>query len=102
MTADIFGAVAAFAVGVLIAAVNFLIAKYMLKKHPDAFAATTVLRQLLAVLYLALIMFGAKHTPWDQIYLLIGGALGVTLPMFFFTTLLLKINKDTNDKGKEQ
>ncbi len=45
---------------------------------------------VLGIGYLALLYFAAPHTPWDSIWLLAGGAAGLTLPLFFFTLLLLR------------
>lgn len=45
---------------------------------------------VLGIGYLALLYFAAPYTPWDGIWLLAGGALGLTIPLFLFTFLLLQ------------
>ncbi|MBQ8400609.1 MAG: hypothetical protein IJX14_01640, partial [Clostridia bacterium] len=51
----------------------------------------------LGIGYLAALYFAAPYTPWDGIWLLAGGAIGLTLPMFPFTFLLLRqVNKSTS------
>jgi len=45
---------------------------------------------VLGIGYLALLYFAAPYTPWDGIWLLAGGAVGLTIPMFLFTFLLLR------------
>lgn len=45
---------------------------------------------VLGIGYLAVLYFAAPYTPWDMLWLLAGGALGLTLPLFLFTFLLLR------------
>lgn len=97
MDANWVGAVLAFSVGFGIAALNYLLSKFMLKKHPAQFSAVSVVRQLLQVAYIVLLFALGDRTPWDKLWLLVGGVLGVTLPMIFFTSRLLNISK-----GKEE
>lgn len=100
---DIVGALAAFAVGIIISFGNYRLSEFFLKKHPDRFSAVSVIRQLIQVLYIVLIFFSSGRLPWDRTYLLVGAALGITLPMFFFTYKLLKTNKEsTSDASKKE
>ena len=59
-----------------------------------------VVRQAVQVVYLVILFLFGRHTPWDAIWLLVGGALGVTLPMFWFTYRLVKLNNSLH--GKEE
>lgn len=107
MENDFIGAAAAFAAGVLISFCNYKISQYFLKKRPDRLSLASVLRQPIQVLYIVALFFGAKYTPWDKTFVLIGGALGITLPMLIFTSRLLKVNKsescpETNGKEGEE
>lgn len=99
MNSDFFGAGVAFAFGVVVASANYFFSKHMLKKHPDMYASTHIVRQFLQVGYLVLILCFGDMTPWDKIWLLVGGTLGVTLPMFWFTMKLVKMNDSSDGKG---
>lgn len=94
---NIFGAALSFAGGVGIAAICYAISKYMLKKQSGLYSSMQIVRQLIQIAYLVVIYFAAPRTPWDLVWLLVGGCLGITLPMFFFTYRLVKLN----DKMKE-
>lgn len=91
---NIIGAVIAFAAGVGIAAINYAISRYFIKNHPSKFVVMQTVRQLIQVLYLVLVFFVGTKTPCDVTYLLIGGALGITLPMAYFTFRLVKTGKE--------
>ncbi|MBQ6824673.1 MAG: hypothetical protein IJP27_08465 [Clostridia bacterium] len=97
---NIIGAALAFIVGAAVAVLNYSLSRFMLKKHPQQYAAMQVVRQLLQVGYLLAIFFLAGYTPWDRMWLLVGGCLGVTLPMIWFTMQLLKLNQSL--QGKEE
>ena len=97
---NLFGAVLAFVTGAAIAAANYAFSRYVLKKHASQYAVLQIVRQLVQIAYLfALLVFGV-YTPWDRIWLLVGGALGITLPMFLFTYRLVKLNDSM--RGKEE
>lgn len=104
MKNPVIGAVIAFVLGAAISFLNYKLSGYFLKTKPEKFSSVSFIRQAVQVLYIVLLFFAAKYTPWDRTYLLIGGALGITLPMFFFTFRLLGENKkNTSDikEGKE-
>lgn len=99
------GAVAAFAVGAVICFGNFKLSEFFLKKHKDRFKYVSFIRQFIQVLYILVLFFVAPYTPWDRTFLLIGAALGITLPMFPFTYKLLKTNNSDRvqtEKEKEE
>ncbi len=101
MTSDIVGAVIAFTVGAIVSLINYILSKHMLIKNAEKYAFSTVLRQVIQVAYLVLLYFlSEKLLPYSTTYMLVGGVLGVTLPMFYFTHLLLKLNESLNKQGK--
>ena len=95
---NIFGAVIAFCVGIAIATVNYALSRYMIKKHSDKYPLTVIVRQVIQVAYLVLLFFLAEYTPWDRLWLLVGGCLGVTIPMIWFTMRLVKLNNSLSRK----
>ena len=101
MSGNIVGAIITFVLGFAVAGLNFLLSKAILTKQPDKYAFSTILRQLIQVLYIVAVYFVAEKTPWDMMYMLVGAVLGVTLPMFFFTQRLVKIN-DTMIKNRKE
>lgn len=98
MDSDIIGAVIAFCIGVAVASVNYAFSRYVIKKHSDKYAVTAVVRQLIQVAYLVLLFFFGEKTPWDRMWLLVGGCLGITIPMIWFTLQLVKLNASLNRK----
>lgn len=94
--------IAAFALGALLAFVGFLIAKKTILKENGNLPAVSVIRQLLNVAYLVVLFFVAQKTGWDLYALLIGGALGVTVPSFLLTARLVRhIHNEKTPEEKE-
>ena len=91
---DILGSLITFVIGVGIATLNFFISKYFLKKNPDKFAMTTVIKQILNVGYLVAVYMVSDLVQVKLSYLLIGAVLGITVPMFIYTRKLLKLNEE--------
>ncbi|MBQ8894662.1 MAG: hypothetical protein IJ043_09700 [Clostridia bacterium] len=89
---NLFGAALAFCVGVGIAAVNYGISRYLLKKQPGLYTTAQILKQLLQIGYLVVLFTLGGYTPWDKLWLLVGGCLGITLPMIWFTFRLVRLN----------
>lgn len=100
MQTNIFGAVLAFGVGFLIAIANYKYSQYILKKRSSQYAIMQIVRQWLQIAYLIVLFVGGKYTPWHRGWLLVGGALGITIPMFWFTYRLIKLNHSLNEGGK--
>ncbi len=96
------GAVIAFIAGALLAFGNFRLSEYFLSRHRDKIASVSLIRQLVQVVYILILFFGAEYTPWDRTYLLVGGVLGITLPMIFFTLKLLKQNSASAEQEKKE
>lgn len=97
----IIGAAICFAAGLAIAYVNYLFSRYILVNKPEKYSLTTVIRQMVQVAFLAAVYFIGEKTEADTVYLLIGAALGVTLPMIFLTKKLLGLNEKISEKGDE-
>ena len=102
MERPIIGGILAFLVGCGIAAVNAAITKRTLEKNPKRFASIAPLRQGINVAYLVLIFTFGAYLPWDRTALLLGGAIGVTVPSFLFALRLAKQNDEQNRKITEQ
>ena len=101
MELDLIGAVIAFLAGVAVAAANFSLSKWIIKKHSEQFAISSIARQLIQLMFLFAVFLIAPYTRFDEVFLLVGGALGVTLPSFYFTSRLVKLNDSLNKKGEE-
>ncbi len=101
MENGLIGAAIAFILGIGISFLNFRLSDFFIKKMPDKYSMVFMLRQTLGVLYIVAAYFLAPFTPWDRTYLLIGAALGITIPMFIFTVKLLQTNEKTNTVKKE-
>ena len=84
-------------IGFAVAFLNYIISKKVLIKAADKYAFTTVVRQVIQVLYLVAVyfFFADKAT---VMYALIGAAVGMTLPMFYFTKKLVGFNDKTGNK----
>ncbi|MBE6575949.1 MAG: hypothetical protein E7654_06750 [Ruminococcaceae bacterium] len=90
MPNSLVGMFAAFLIGAALSYVNYLLTAKAAKASSGQLAGVSLLRQLINIGYLALVFFLAPYTPWDRIWMLVGAVLGVTLPMFLFTFLLLR------------
>ena len=105
MNSDIVGAVITLSGGALISVLNYLLSRYLLIKKTDKYVFSTVLRQIIQVGYLVCVYFvGDSFTTYNVTYLLVGAVLGVTIPMFFLTHSLVKLNEsiksDRSGKGE--
>ena len=94
MIPDIVGLSVSAILGVGVAYLNFCISKYMLRNCPDKFAYSTVIRTLICVIFFGLVCLIGKATPCNLTFLLVGAALGATLPTLFFTKSLLNYSKE--------
>lgn len=95
---NIFGAILAFLIGVLIASGSYVLLRYVLQKKPDKYAMAQMGKQVIQILYLVALYAFGRYTPWDELWLLVGGCLGITLPMPWFTYRLVKLNESLHRK----
>ena len=84
------GALIAFALGAFVSFANYLLSRTVLRKKPQFYPFTAILRQVFNVAWILAVFFIAPVTPWSRTVLLIGGVFGITIPMIFFTFLLLR------------
>ncbi len=102
MNENIVGAIITFALGIGVATVNFLLSKAILTKQPEKYAFSTIIRQIMQILYIVAVYFVSTVAPWDMWYMLIGAVLGVTVPMVYFTHKLLQLNQTANTKDNKK
>lgn len=95
MTTDLIYAGVTFILGMLIAFLGYLSASHILRKKPELYTSSTVIRQIIQVLYFVAVYFISKRADVNIIYPLIGAASGITLPMFYFTKKLVRQNDAT-------
>lgn len=97
---NIIGAALAFVVGVGIASANYALSRHILKKAPKQYLSTQIIKQLIQIAYIVLIYFFSDKTPWSPLWVLVGGCLGITVPMLWFTVKLVKLNDSLGGKGE--
>ena len=102
MNENIVGAIVTFALGIGVATMNFLLSKAILTKQPEKYAFSTIIRQIMQILYIVAVYFVSTVAPWDMWYMLIGAVLGVTVPMVYFTHKLLQLNQTANTKDNKK
>lgn len=103
MAENLIAAAASGLIGFGIAFISYIISKTILKKAPEKYAATTLLRQVLQLGFIFAAFIIGRKTGFDATYILVGGVLGLTVPMFFFTKKLLGLNETLykTEKRKE-
>jgi len=92
MEAPFIGGMLAFLGGTVISAINFAVNLLVLRWKPSALPSMSVVRQVLSIGYLAAVFFLSQVLPWEHVPLLLGAALGLTIPAFLFSFLLARIN----------
>ena len=101
MAHNILGAIICAAAGFFVAFLSYIISRKALENNPERFAVTTVLRQVVQIGYLIIVYFSASAFKADVVFFLVGAALGMTVPMFFFTKKLLALNESLGRKNKD-
>lgn len=102
MGKDIIAAAVAFAAGVLVAALNYLISKSVLQKSPEKFSFVTILRQVIQIAFLVLAFVASQKLELNMVYPLVGAVVGLTLPMLFFTKKLVSFNEKLKSENKKK
>ncbi len=98
---NIVGAVIAFVFGAAVAYLNYAVSKYLLRTRPDMYTGGQIIRSAIQIGYLLIIFTLGGYTPWDKTWLLVGGCLGITIPMFYFTAKLVKLNDQKKEDDKD-
>ena len=89
----------AFLGGALISWLNYLLLRRLIAgKGQTGLALASPVRMLLSAAYFAALFFLGKYTGLSSAALLIGGALGLTAALAFFT---LRLSRSVNGSGKE-
>ena len=101
MHSNVFGAALAFLVGAGLAAAGYGLDRRTLRTAPEKYAVSHIAKQAVNVLFLAALLVFGGRTPWDRLWLLGGGALGITLPMIWFTYKLVKLNDSLHEEKED-
>ena len=94
-------AAAALLVGAAISFADYKILEFFISRKQSNPAVGSFVRQIINIAYIFLLYFIGKKTGLDVRFLLIGGAIGITVPSFFFTARILKKQDSANGKDKE-
>ena len=92
MDSPVVGGLLAFLFGAAVSLLNYRINLRTLKKNPANIANMSVVRQILSVACLVAVFLLAKVLPWDHIPLLLGAAIGLTVPSILLSFRLAKLN----------
>ena len=92
---------AAFAGGVLVSWLNYLVMKAILRRGGGA-ASASPLRTLVTVVFFVLLYLIGGKTGIPQIPLLVGGALGLTAGLAYFTRLLIRRPSDGDPPQRKE
>lgn len=97
MPLQIAGGAGALLGGVTICYLNYRISRAVLIKSPSYYALVTVLRQIFSVAWLLACYAISECTQLSAAVLLVCAALGVTVPSFFLTHKLLRLNEQRTE-----
>lgn len=86
------GCVIAFAAGAAVAWVNYRLNLYILKKKPNALARMSLVREALSIICLVAAYAVGGAVPGGRVPILIGAAVGLTVPSVLLSMKLAKIN----------
>ncbi len=90
---------AAFVGGALVSWANYLLLRSLMSRNGEkAITMISPVRTLLSVAYLLVLYLIGRRTELNSTALLLGGALGLTVLLTFFT---LRLTRGMNGQGKE-
>jgi len=90
---------AAFVGGALVSWANYLLLRSLMSRNGEkAITMISPVRTLLSVAYLLVLYLIGRRTELNSTALLLGGALGLTILLTFFT---LRLTRGMNGQGKE-
>lgn len=92
MASPIIGGFFAFLAGFCVAVVNTVLLRRVLRGKSEGLPAVSVLRQVLNIGTLVLAYCLGPVLPWDRTPLLVGAALGLTIPEILLSLVLAKEN----------
>ncbi len=100
---EIIAAAVALIVGVSISYVGYLFSKKAVSKGGNGISLMSFVRQAINIAYFVAVYFISAKLGINIIYPLIAAALGITVPMFYFTYRLIKNmeKKNPEQKGEE-
>ena len=101
MGAQIAGGLLTFLGGTAVSAINYAINRWTLRNRPDSLASMSIVRQILSVAYFATVYVLRDSLPWDMVPLLVGAAVGLTIPNILFSMRLAKKNDALNRNPRE-
>ena len=108
MSSPIVGGLLAFLGGCAVSVLNYWINLRTLKKNPAQLAGRTIVREILSVAYLVAAFLLGKVLPCGHIPLLVGAAVGLTVPSILLSFRLAKLNDaasaqadDSSGKGAD-
>ena len=90
MSSPMIGGLLVCALGVLLAFGNDAMTRAVCKRKPSLLVPFFAARQIVNIAYLAALYFLSPALPWGATPLLVGGALGVTVPSVFLASRLAK------------
>ncbi len=96
MESPLAGGVLALLGGCAVSLLNYSINLRTLKNKPSALASVSVVRQVLSIGYLVLVFALAGVLPWDHMPLLLGAAVGLTIPSILLAVRLAGVNDSIN------
>lgn len=102
---NIIGTAAALAAGAALSAGNCFLTLRVWKKDPGKLPSLFALRQFLNIVFLVAVWFVTPLTPCDRTWVLIGAAIGLTLPTLILTPRIMRTPHDPackDDTGSDQ
>jgi len=99
MWVQILGGVLAFLGGTGVSALNYAINLRTLKKKPDAIPNMSMVHQVLSVVYFVAAYLVGRHTPCGHVPVLVGAAVGLTIPNILLSMHLAKKNDAMNGQS---
>ena len=92
MDSPVVGGLLAFLFGAAVSVVNYGINRRTLQNNPANIANIAIVRQILSVACFVAVFLLAKVLPWDYVPLLVGAAIGLTVPAILLSFRLAKLN----------
>ena len=86
--------------GILISVASYYLLRAAINKgKPNYYLTMQILKEAVSVVFIVALFILGPYTPWDRIWLMVGGCLGITLPSFITTKRLVEFN---DSLGREE